>query len=55
MVSASNDSRYIGFVRRELITGQVKRVAFSLDTDKYFLPRSDRFGTSLTTSEDTSQ
>ncbi|RZI41254.1 signal peptidase I [Herbaspirillum sp. HC18] len=44
---ASKDSRYIGFVKRELITGQVKRVAFSLDTDKYYLPRVGRFGTSL--------
>ncbi|HYD97704.1 MAG TPA: signal peptidase I [Noviherbaspirillum sp.] len=46
---ASKDSRYIGFVRRELITGQVKRVAFSLDTDRYFLPRLERFGTALAT------
>ncbi|HJV85459.1 MAG TPA: signal peptidase I [Noviherbaspirillum sp.] len=44
---ASKDSRYIGFVKRELITGQVKRVAFSVDTGHFYLPRSDRFGTSL--------
>ncbi len=47
---ASKDSRYIGFVKRELITGQVKRIAFSLDTDKYYLPRIDRIGASLATS-----
>lgn len=44
---ASKDSRYIGFVKRELITGQVKRVAFSVDTGKFYLPRADRFGASL--------
>ena len=44
---ASKDSRYIGFVKRELITGQVKRVAFSLDADTYYLPRPDRFGMPL--------
>lgn len=43
----SADSRYIGFIKRELITGQVKRVAFSLDYDKYFLPRIERFGAAL--------
>jgi signal peptidase I len=43
----SKDSRYIGFVKRELLTGQVKRVVFSLDTDKYFLPRIERFGAAL--------
>jgi signal peptidase I len=43
----SRDSRYIGFVKRELITGRVGRVAFSLDTDRYFLPRLERTGASL--------
>lgn len=43
----SRDSRYIGFVKRELITGRVGRVAFSLDTDRYFLPRFERTGASL--------
>lgn len=43
----SKDSRYIGFVKRELITGKVFRVAFSLDTDKFYLPRTDRFGADL--------
>jgi signal peptidase I len=43
----SRDSRYIGFVKRELITGRVERIAFSLDTSKYYLPRIDRFGADL--------
>ncbi|MEC5216521.1 signal peptidase I [Actimicrobium sp. GrIS 1.19] len=43
----SRDSRYIGFVKRELITGRVGRVAFSLDTERYFKPRFERFGASL--------
>jgi signal peptidase I len=44
---ASKDSRYIGFVKRELITGQVKRVAFSVDTDSFYLLRTNRFGAAL--------
>jgi signal peptidase I len=43
----SKDSRYIGFVKRELLTGQVKRVVFSLDAEKFYLPRVERFGASL--------
>jgi signal peptidase I len=43
----SRDSRYIGFVKRELITGRVTRVAFSLNTEKFYLPRIERFGASL--------
>lgn len=43
----SKDSRYIGFVSRELISGQVKRVAFSFDTSRYYLPRMDRIGAAL--------
>ena len=39
----SKDSRYIGFVKRELITGQVKRLMFSLNGDNYYLPRLERF------------
>lgn len=38
----SKDSRYIGFVNRELITGQVKRLMFSLDGDNYYMPRWER-------------
>ncbi|MFZ6847177.1 signal peptidase I [Undibacterium sp. RuRC25W] len=40
----SKDSRYIGLVKRELITGQVKRLMFSLNGDHYYLPRLERFG-----------
>lgn len=43
----SKDSRYIGFVKRELISGQVRRVAFSFDADNYYLPRIDRVGVAL--------
>jgi signal peptidase I len=43
----SKDSRYIGLVKRELLTGRVKRVVFSLDTDRYYLPRIERFGATL--------
>ncbi len=38
----SKDSRYIGFVKRELITGQVKRLMFSLNGDNYYMPRLER-------------
>lgn len=38
----SADSRYIGFVKRELITGRVRRILFSLDDQNYRLPRLDR-------------
>lgn len=40
----SGDSRYIGLVKRELITGRVSRLLFSLDGDHYYLPRLERFG-----------
>ncbi|MFZ6747768.1 signal peptidase I [Undibacterium sp. Ren11W] len=40
----SRDSRFIGLVKRELITGQVKRLMFSLNADNYYLPRWERFG-----------
>ena len=43
----SKDSRYIGLVRRELITGQIRRLAFSLDGDHYYLPRTERFGSPI--------
>ena len=43
----SQDSRYIGMVRRDLITGRVSWVAFSLDTDHFYMPRLARFGASL--------
>jgi signal peptidase I len=43
----SNDSRFIGFVPRDAIVGRVSRVAFSLDPDRWFAPRTDRFFTAL--------
>ena len=43
----SLDSRYIGFVPRAAITGRVARVAFSLDSGRYFMPRFERFGAAL--------
>lgn len=39
----SADSRYIGFVKRELLTGRVEHVAYSLDSERYHMPRLDRF------------
>jgi len=39
----SADSRVIGFVPRHEIVGRAKRVLFSLDYDRYLLPRGDRF------------
>ena len=39
----SADSRVIGFVPRNEIIGRSSKVAFSLDYDNYFLPRSERF------------
>lgn len=43
----SNDSRYYGFVKRELITGRVSRLMFSLDSNNYYMPRFDRIGAKL--------
>ncbi|WP_370529103.1 signal peptidase I [Undibacterium sp. KW1] len=43
----SQDSRYIGLVKRELITGQVKRLMYSLNGDQYYSPRFDRFGAKI--------
>ena len=43
----SKDSRFIGFVPRENITGRVERVMFSLNADNNWMPRMDRFGASL--------
>jgi signal peptidase I len=43
----SKDSRYIGSIKRELLTGQVTRVVFSLDTKRFYLPRIERFGAPL--------
>ena len=43
----SEDSRYIGFVKRELITGKVERVLYSLDAQNYYLPRMNRLAFAL--------
>lgn len=43
----SKDSRFIGFIKREALTGRVRHVAFSLDADRYYLPRPARFGAAL--------
>lgn len=39
----SRDSRWFGFVPRHLIAGRATGVAISLDPDRYYLPRYDRF------------
>ncbi|MHC5112481.1 MAG: signal peptidase I [Planctomycetota bacterium] len=39
----SRDSRWFGFVPRELIVGRVSRVAISLDPEHWRIPRWDRF------------
>lgn len=39
----SKDSRYIGFVGRDRILGRAESIAFSLDYDNYYRPRSERF------------
>jgi signal peptidase I len=43
----SKDSRYIGLVKRELLTGRVQHVLFSLNGDHYYLPRLDRLGAAI--------
>lgn len=44
----SQDSRYIGFIGRDRILGRAETVAFSLDYDNYYRPRSGRFFAPLT-------
>lgn len=39
----SKDSRYIGFVPRDSIVGRAFRVAYSLDAERWYRPRTDRF------------
>jgi signal peptidase I len=39
----SADSRFFGFVPRELLIGRANTVLASLDSDHYYKPRSDRF------------
>ena len=43
----SADSRYFGFVARNEVMGRARHVAFSLDPDRYGLPRLARFGAAL--------
>jgi len=43
----SNDSRYIGLIPRRQIVGQALAVAFSLDRNHHYVPRFNRFFTSL--------
>jgi len=43
----SKDSRYIGFVPRDSIVGRAFRVAYSLDAERWYRPRGDRFFTPL--------
>ena len=43
----SADSRRIGFVHRDRITGRAHTVAFSVDYDRWYLPRLDRFAEPL--------
>ena len=43
----SADSRYIGFVPRNLLIGRAERVLVSADTLGNWMPRFDRFGQSL--------
>jgi signal peptidase I len=43
----SGDSRVIGFVSQDRITGRAHTVAFSVDYDDYYLPRVHRFAKSL--------
>lgn len=40
----SGDSRYFGFVPRELIYGRASRVALSLDPNNWYVPRLGRTG-----------
>jgi len=43
----SKDSRFIGFVPRASIVGRAFKVAYSLDSDHWYRPRTDRFLTTL--------
>jgi signal peptidase I len=39
----SKDSRYIGLVSRDRIVGRAFKVAYSLDAERWYRPRTDRF------------
>jgi signal peptidase I len=43
----SADSRYFGFVKRELILGRATTIVMSLNPDRNYLPRWDRFFSKL--------
>jgi signal peptidase I len=43
----SADSRYFGFVERDLIVGEATSIVASLDIKNYYLPRWERFFTQL--------
>ena len=43
----SNDSRFIGFIDMDRITGQAVRVAMSHNADKFYLPRASRWWLAL--------
>ena len=43
----SSDSRVIGFVPRDEIIGRAKKVVMSMDYDRYYMPRGDRFWKTL--------
>ncbi|RDU95294.1 signal peptidase I [Trinickia dinghuensis] len=43
----SADSRYFGFIPRKEVMGRTRNVAFSLNPDRYYLPRFGRFGAAL--------
>ena len=43
----SSDSRVIGFVDRQRIYGRAHAIAFSVDKNRFYRPRFDRFFTSL--------
>ncbi|MCH7814737.1 MAG: signal peptidase I [Planctomycetes bacterium] len=43
----SRDSRFFGWIDRDAIVGRTTRIAFSVDPDRYYLPRWGRFLRSL--------
>lgn len=43
----SEDSRYLGFFPRNEIVGRARNVAMSLDPQRHYLPREQRFGAPL--------
>jgi signal peptidase I len=43
----SFDSRYFGFVSRDLIVGRTTKVAMSFDRERHWKPRFERFGRGL--------